>query len=102
MTNSEACLRFLAAPAPNVEKAKVILTSIISDGNRVGEVIRRIRALFARASGQKEICDLKQLIRETTLLLQEYAHSHNALVELQLEESLPPVSEIGPNSGRYC
>ena len=91
VTNGEACLRFLAATPPNIEKAKVILTSIISDGNRAGEVIRRIRALFANASGQKEICDLNQLIRETTVLLQEYAHSHNVLVEMQLKESLPAV-----------
>jgi PAS domain S-box-containing protein len=91
VTNGEACLRFLAATTPNLEKAKAILTSIISDGNRAGEVIRRIRALFAKASSQKEFCDLNQLIRETTLLLQEYAQSRNVLVEMQLEESLPTV-----------
>jgi PAS domain S-box-containing protein len=91
VTNGEACLRFLAAPAPNTEKAKVILTSIINDGNRASEVIRRIRALFAKASAQKEICDLNQLIRETILLLQDYGQSHNVLVRTHLEESLPPV-----------
>jgi PAS domain S-box-containing protein len=91
VTNGEACLWFLAAPAPNTEKAKVILTSIINDGNRASEVIRRIRALFAKASAQKEICDLNQLIRETILLLQDYGQSHNVLVRTHLEESLPPV-----------
>jgi signal transduction histidine kinase len=91
VTNGEACLRFLAATAPNIEKAKVILTSIISDGNRASEVIRRIRALFAKASALKEICDLNQLIRETTSLLQDYAQSHNVLVRTHLEESLPVV-----------
>jgi C4-dicarboxylate-specific signal transduction histidine kinase len=91
VTNGEACLRFLAATAPNIEKAKVILTSIISDGNRASEVIRRIRALFAKAGAHKEIVDLNQLIRDTTLLLEGYAQSHNVLVRTHLEESLLPV-----------
>jgi PAS domain S-box-containing protein len=91
VTNGEACLRFLAATAPNIERAKVILTSIISDGNRASEVIRRIRALFAKASPQKEIFDLNHLIRDTILLLEEDAQSHDVLIRTNLEEPLPAV-----------
>ena len=91
VTNGEAGLRFLAASAPNIKKAKVILTSIISDGNRASEVIRRIRALFAKAAAHKEIFDLNQLIRDTILLLEGYAQSHNVFVRTHLEESLLPV-----------
>jgi PAS domain S-box-containing protein len=90
VTNGEACLRFLAATSPNIEKAKVILTSIISDGNRASEVIQRIRALFAKAGAHKEIFDLNQLIRDTTLLLQEYAQRRDVVVRTHLEEPLPP------------
>ena len=89
VTNSEACLRYLAATAPNVEKAKVILTSIIGDGNRASEVIRRIRALFARTGTREENFDLNQLIQDTISLLQEYAQRHNVVVRTHLEEPLP-------------
>jgi PAS domain S-box-containing protein len=90
VTNGEACLRYLAATAPNIEKAKVILTSIIGDGNRASEVIQRIRALFAKTGTREENFDLNQLIQDTTLLLQEYAQRHNVLVRMHLEEPLPP------------
>jgi PAS domain S-box-containing protein len=91
VTNGEACLRFLAATAPNIEKAKAILTNIISDGNHASEVIRRIRALFAKVGAHKDSFDLNQLIRDTILLLEGYAQSHNVLVRTHLEESLLPV-----------
>jgi signal transduction histidine kinase len=90
VTNGEACLRYLAATAPNIEKAKVILTSIIGDGNRASEVIQRIRALFERTGTREEHFDLNQLIQDTILLLQEYAQRHTVLVRTHLEEPLPP------------
>src|ERR1700681_3723203 len=50
VTNAEACLRWLAGSAPNIEKACEAVGRIVRDGKRAGEVIAQIRAL-CRKSG---------------------------------------------------
>jgi C4-dicarboxylate-specific signal transduction histidine kinase len=52
VTNGEACLRWLSN-ATNTDKATAIVSSIIRDANRAGEVIRGIRALLTKANREE-------------------------------------------------
>ncbi len=51
--NGDACLEWLAREQPDLEEAREAVGRIIAEGNRAGEIIRRIRALvrFRRDSG---------------------------------------------------
>jgi PAS domain S-box-containing protein len=42
VTNGNACLRWLAADPPNLEKARASAVAIINEGNRANEVIQRV------------------------------------------------------------
>src|SRR5205807_78490 len=48
VTNSNACLRWLAGNSPTLDEAREAARRIIRDGNRASEVINRIRALVRK------------------------------------------------------
>ena len=50
VTNGNACLRWLAREAPDLEEARECLRRIIRDGHRASDVIARIRALAQKSS----------------------------------------------------
>src|SRR5262249_10508915 len=47
--NGDACLRWLAAEPPNLEEARRAASSVIDEGTRAGEIVRRIRALAEKS-----------------------------------------------------
>jgi GAF domain-containing protein len=49
VTNANASLRWLAGDLPNLAEAREAIRRIIRDGNRAGDVISRMRALFKKA-----------------------------------------------------
>ena len=50
VANGHACMRWLSAQPPNLAKVHEAAERIVRDGNQVGEVVRRVRALFKRAA----------------------------------------------------
>lgn len=64
ITNASICLRMLAADPPNLDDARATVQSVLSDGTRASEVIRRLRALFARKKPATEPVDLNEAARE--------------------------------------
>ena len=54
ITNATTCLRMLAGERPNLEGARATAQRTLRDGNRASEVIRRLRALFARATNLRQ------------------------------------------------
>ena len=64
VTNGNACLHWLAAAPPNIEKARTTVERIIRDSDRASEVIRDIRALVKKhaappRAGRSERFDLE-------------------------------------------
>ena len=49
VANSQACLRWLSAEPPNVERAKITAERITRDANSAADIVSRIRALFQQA-----------------------------------------------------
>jgi PAS domain S-box-containing protein len=64
LTNSNTCARMLAADPPNVVGAAETIRRTIRDANRASEVIRRLRAMFARKAPSMEMVDLNDAARE--------------------------------------
>ena len=64
VADASACLNWLAADRPDLDRVREALAAVIKDGDRAAEVITRIRALLSRSSVPYAPCDLTGLIRE--------------------------------------
>lgn len=70
VSNGDACLRWLAADPPNLVRARDSVTRIVGEGNRAGEVVRRIRKLSTKSPPQKEVIEFEELIDDVMALLE--------------------------------
>jgi PAS domain S-box-containing protein len=68
ITNAGTCLRMLDVDPPNVEGARETARRAIRDGNRVSDVIARLRALFSNKEFTLESMDLNDATREVIAL----------------------------------
>jgi len=89
VTNGHACLQWLSAPPPNLEKARQSAESIIQDGTRAAAVVARIRALFRKEEPSKERLDLNNLIEELVGFLRHEAASRRISIRTDLAKSMP-------------
>ena len=90
--NATATLTWLTRDRPEVEKAIVTARDIIRDGQRTFDVIKSVRAMFAKRPGVAAEFDLNDLVRETVALRSiEMDHSKITL-QLELDPDLPSVT----------
>src|SRR3984957_12683071 len=68
VTNASTCLRMLTLDPPNVDGARETARRAIRDGNRVSDVIARLRALFSNKEFTLESMDLNDATREVIAL----------------------------------
>ncbi len=92
VSNANACLRWLAGDAPNLEEVRETARRILRDGKRAAEVIARIRALAKRAETPQERLDLNETMREVLVLLGDEAKRKGARIHTDFAEDLAPVA----------
>ena len=90
-TNANAGLHWLAGELPNLEEAREAFRRIIRDGNRAGEVISRMRALFKKARTATEWLDINEAIEEVVILTQSEVRRKTVALRMELAADLPPV-----------
>ena len=91
VTNANASLRWLAGDSPNLTEARDAIRRIIRDGNRAGDVISRMRALFKKASAAKEPVDINEVIQEVLILTQTELQKNRVSLRTQFANDLPIV-----------
>lgn len=91
VANASTCLRLLASDPPNIEGARVPAQRMIRDANRASEVIKRLRALFARRPPASEPLDLNDAAREVLALASVELESAQVRVRTELAADLPGV-----------
>jgi signal transduction histidine kinase len=64
---------------------------IIKEGNRAGEVIRRVQALAKKTDIEKVPLDVNGVVRETIPLVQSELISHRVLLRMELAPALPAI-----------
>jgi PAS domain S-box-containing protein len=92
LNNTSTCLRLLSADPPNIEGASETARRTIRDTNRATEVIKRLRALFARKAPTIEQVDLNDATREVIALSSSELNRSRVVVHIDLAEDLPEVS----------
>src|SRR5712671_2561591 len=89
--NANACLRWLAGDAPNLEAARAAAIRMVKDGTRAAEIISRIRLLFQKGTPQREWLDVNEVIREIIVLLDGELARYSVSVRPELAADLPQV-----------
>src|SRR5712692_6866798 len=88
VTDASTCLRWLTRDQPDLEEAREAASRMVKDASRAAEIISRVRALFKKATPQRELVDINQIIREmATLMLSEVAR-YSISVRPELAEGL--------------
>jgi signal transduction histidine kinase len=91
VTNANASLRWLAGGSPNLVEAREAIRRIIRDGDRAGDVTKRIRALFTKTRAAKERLDINEAIGEVVVLAGSEIRRNRVMLQMQLAADLPPV-----------
>jgi PAS domain S-box-containing protein len=93
VTNGAASLRWLDRKPPELDEARGAVQSMIDDGMRASEVIKRIRALSKKTELQKVRLDVNDLIDDVVRLVERELLDH--LVSLRLEVASPLPAVLG-------
>lgn len=91
LINANTCLRMLAADPPDLDGAAATARRTIRDTDRATEVIKRLRALFARKPPSVEPVDLNEVAREVIMLSSNELRRARVLVQTDLGANLPRV-----------
>lgn len=91
LNNASAALRWLSKEPADLENARQALNRIFANGNRLSEIVGRMRALFKKAPLRCENVDINAAILEVIALTRGEAMKNGISVQLHLVEGLPLV-----------
>jgi PAS domain S-box-containing protein len=89
VTYASAARRMLGAKSPDFREVDDVLSLIVKEGNRAGEVVGRIRALIKKAPARKDAVAINDVILEVIALSRTEATNNSVSVRTQLAEDLP-------------
>ncbi len=89
--NAQAAQRLLAADVVNLGKVREILSDIVADDKRAGDVIQRLRALLTKSDPEFVPLDLNEIVAEVAWLMRSDAIARNVPLKLELAADLPSV-----------
>jgi PAS domain S-box-containing protein len=91
ITYALAARRFLSADPPNFLEVDDALSLIVKEGNRVGEVVERVRGLIKKVPARKDAVAIDDAILEVMALTRREAANNSVSVRTQFAEGLPRV-----------
>jgi C4-dicarboxylate-specific signal transduction histidine kinase len=91
VANGQACMRFLRRETPDLNSLRGAIEWIVSDGNRAGEVIRRVRGLLKKANTQKDLLDVNDIVSDVAALLQRELAAQHVTLRLELVSGMPRI-----------
>jgi signal transduction histidine kinase len=91
VSHGDACLEWLSADPPNLDRARHTVERIVQEGTRAGAVLSRIRALFKKGSPLKSWVDTNELIQDLIVLLRDEALRRRISIHTDLDPGLPRV-----------
>ena len=91
LTNLNTCLRMLTADPPNPDGAAETIRRAIRDTNRATEVIKRLRALFARKEPAIEFIKINEVAREVIALTSSELQRSRVIIQTDFAPDLPRI-----------
>jgi two-component system, LuxR family, sensor kinase FixL len=89
--NAQTAERLLAADVVNAAKLREIVSDIIADDKRAGDVISRLRTLLKKGDPEFVSLDLNEIVGEVAWLMRSDAIVRNLPLSLELAADLPKV-----------
>jgi C4-dicarboxylate-specific signal transduction histidine kinase len=89
--NAQAALRFLGSQPPALDEVREAVIRIADDGQRAGDILSRIRALFKKAPPRKERFDLNEAIQDVIAVIRSEVLRHGVSLQTRLASDLPPI-----------
>jgi two-component system sensor kinase FixL len=86
MTNAHAAVRYLAQDPPDLGEVREILSDIIEDDRRAGEVIRRLRTMLQKGVIDPTEVDANEVVSDVVMLLHSDAVLRNVTIEQELAD----------------
>ena len=91
LTNAQAAQRLLAQQPPDLAEARDTLADIVSEDERAGEVIRRLRALLKPGQTQRLPLSVNEIIEDVLRIVRSDLIGRGVTVHTALAESAPQV-----------
>ena len=91
IANADASINFLNRTTPEIDKAKLALARIVSDGHRTAGVLASIRAIYKRDFQNRVEVDVNLLIVEALALVSGDLRKHRIAQRLDPSAALPAV-----------
>lgn len=91
LSNAQAAQRLLELDPPDLDETRAIMTDIVSDNLRAGEVIQRLRSLLKRGETNPERLDLSKLTSDVLELARSELVTQRVLLQTDLDPDLPVV-----------
>jgi PAS domain S-box-containing protein len=91
VTDGDACLRWLNLDPPNLGKARESVASIIKEGERAGQVVKRIRAMAKNTPPQKTALVINDVINDVIGFVNGELSRNRVQLQTQLATELPGV-----------
>ncbi|WP_075291999.1 PAS domain-containing sensor histidine kinase [Pararhizobium arenae] len=87
--SSDACRRWLTMVPPKVDRALASAENTLRDANAASEVVKKIRALFLKNGGMKELSDINEIIITTSELFQKEMLTRRIRLSVEPAPHLP-------------
>lgn len=91
LTNADAALNWLGANPPNLNRARESLEHIVTDSQRAGEIVHRIRAMVRKAPVPRSRLDLNEAVLDVVAMVRSEAVRHKISLQTHLAEDLPQI-----------
>src|SRR5436309_2828965 len=94
LSSAQAAQRFLAHDDVDLDEVRDILNDIVTQDQRAGEVIHRLRLLLRKGEPQAQCddVDLNEVIRDVVKLMRSDLINRNVTVDTDLAQNLPAVT----------
>jgi PAS domain S-box-containing protein len=89
LSNAQAAQRFLARTPIDMNELREILTDIVEEGKRAGDVIHRLRLLLKKGEVQQVALDVGEVVRDVLKLVRSDLINHGVTVHADLDAALP-------------
>jgi PAS domain S-box-containing protein len=89
--NGHAGLRWLAKTEPDLDEVRQALERIVENGDRAGNIVASIRAMFRKDGPKKEPLNVNDLVRDVFALVRGELERHRIVLRSELREDLPKI-----------
>lgn len=91
LNNANTGLRMLAADPPDLAGVSDTISRTLRDTNRAAEVIKRLRAMFAKKDPVIELINLNDIAKEVIAITARELQRSRVVLQTNLSDEIPPV-----------